>query len=199
MKLYSDSPLLRTAQITGDALAIAAIVFFIALGATVHGLVMTLADFGRQLEGAGTGFQQTMADAADTLGAVPLIGGGVRAPFDSASDAGTVLQDAGRNQQELVGQFALLLAVLVALVPIALVLRYWLLRRLSFARRATAARTLAGSAGGLDLLALRALASRDTSAVLAIDPAAAAWRSGDERVIRALAALSLRESGVRLR
>ena len=52
---------------------------------------------------------------------------------------------------------------------------------------------------GIDLLALRALATQKISALSAVDPdAMAAWRRGDERVMRSLAQLELKSSGVRL-
>jgi hypothetical protein len=56
------------------------------------------------------------------------------------------------------------------------------------------------SGAGIDLLALRALATQKISAISKVDPdAMAAWRSGDEGVMRALAQLELKGSGVRLR
>ena len=200
MKMYSDFPLVRSGQIVADVVAVAAIALFIALGASVHALIVTFADLGRQLEDAGNGFRQTMTDAADTLGDVPLIGQGIRGPFDSASGAGAALEEAGRNQQSAVQTAAVVIGIVIALVPIAITVRYWLLRRIAFARRATEASGLAAMEGGLDLLALRALAARPPAALLAIDRNPTdAWRRGDPVAIRALAALSLREAGVRAR
>lgn len=50
----------------------------------------------------------------------------------------------------------------------------------------------------LDLLALRALTGRPSRALAAVGPgAAAAWRRGDPDTIRRLAALALREAGLR--
>ena len=49
------------------------------------------------------------------------------------------------------------------------------------------------------LLALRALATQEISTLSKIDPdAIAAWRRGDDGVMRALAQLELKSSGVRL-
>lgn len=204
MKIYSDAPVARTAQIIADVTALAAITVFVLLGFAVHSFVLTFAAFGRQLEDAGTGFRDTMSDAAETLGNVPLIGGGVRAPFDSASDAGTVLGDAGTQQQALVAQLALVLGLVVALIPIAILVRFWLVRRLAFARAATSARSLSRADGGLELLALSTLAATTTldsahwRAVLAIDNnPVQAWRRGDPLVIEGLANLALRKAGVR--
>ena len=198
MKMYSDFPVARSGQIIADLASVAAIVLFVSLGVATHALVVTFADLGRQLEGAGSGFQQTMTDAADRLGDVPLIGSGIRGPFDSASDAGGLLQEAGRSQQAAVEQAAVLIGLTVALVPIALLVRYWLLRRIAFARRASEAAALSRIPGGVDLLALRALATRTPTALLRVaDDPAGAWRAGDEPALQALAALALRDAGVR--
>jgi len=198
MRLYSDFPLARTAQLTADAIALAAIVISIVLGVAVGGLIAGFADFGRQVETVGTDLERTMSDAADTLGDVPLVGDGIRSPFDTASDAGGSLAEAGREQQEAVGRGALVAGLLVALVPVAVIARYWLTRRVRFARRAAEAARLAAAPGGLDLLALRALAARRPAELLAVDPdPTGAWRRADPAAVRALAALTLREAGVR--
>ncbi len=55
-------------------------------------------------------------------------------------------------------------------------------------------------AGGLELLALRALATQKLAAITAVDAdALAGWRRGDPDIVRRLAQLELRSSGVRLR
>lgn len=199
MKIYSDYPRARSAQIVADVLAVAAIALSIALGTATHALIVTFAELGRQLEGAGGGFRQTMTDAAETLGGVPVIGDGIRDPFDSASDAGGVLQEAGLAQQAAVGQAAVVIGLIVALIPIALVVRFWLLRRIAFARRTAEAASLSRSPGGIDLLALRALTTHSPDELLGVasDPADA-WRTRDEPALRALAGLTLRDAGVRL-
>ncbi len=198
MKLYSDYPVARTAQIVSDVVAAVAVVMSIVVGGTVYATVVAFADFGRQLEGSGNDFTSTMADAADRLGDVPLIGDGVRSPFDQASRAGTALAEAGRSQQDLVQAAAVLLAVLVTVIPILFVMRYWLVRRVRFARTAREAADLARTDAGLDLLALRALADSSAKTLLSAHPSPVeSWRRGDASAIRSLADLALRDAGVR--
>jgi hypothetical protein len=68
-----------------------------------------------------------------------------------------------------------------------------------FVRRAGNAKAIVDSSAGIDLLALRALSSQKLSTLSGIDEdAMAAWRRGDEKVMRQLAQLELRSSGVRL-
>jgi hypothetical protein len=200
MKLYSDYPARRTAQITADLIAFGFIALFIWIGTLVYAAIAVLAAFGRTIEDAGNGFEETMADAGETLGGVPLIGGGIRQPFDAASGAGTLLAEAGQAQQDLVMTAALIIAIVVALIPILLVVLIWLRRRLRWARRATEARNLSRLEDGPDILALRALMNADYRDIRGIDREPVdAWRRGDKKVMRELAQLELREAGVRLR
>jgi hypothetical protein len=200
MKLYSDYPARRTAQITADLIAFGFIALFIWIGTMVYAAIAVLAAFGRTIEDAGNGFEETMADAGETLGGVPLIGGGIRQPFDAASGAGTLLAEAGQAQQDLVMTAALIIAIVVALIPILLVVLIWLRRRLRWARRATEARNLSRLEDGPDILALRALMNADYRDIRGIDREPVdAWRRGDKKVMRELAQLELREAGVRLR
>lgn len=199
MKLYSDFPARRTRQILGDLFAAVLIAVWVSIGVFVYNLIMGLASFGVQMEDAGSQFRETMTEVSATLGDVPLIGSGIRAPFDGASDAGAALETAGVEQQQLVQSIATWLGIGVAVVPILTILVLWLVPRIRFALKAgaTAAQVKAGAS--LDLLALRALSSQKLSTVLQVDAdPLAAWRRGDPAVVRALAQLELEASGVRL-
>ena len=200
MALYSDFGPRRTRQIIGDVLALLAITAWVWLGVTTYQLIENLSDFGAQMEQAGAGFKDTMTEVGETLGGIPLIGGGIRAPFDGASGAGGALESAGQSQQIAVNQLATGLGIGIAALPIAMILVLWLVPRIRFARRSGRARAIVKSGAGIDLLALRALASQNISALSAVDAdPMAAWRRGDEAVMRSLAQLELKSSGVRLR
>jgi disulfide bond formation protein DsbB len=200
MTFYSDFARRRAWQIIADVLAVVLIVVFIGLGIAVHGLVLRLQDFGVQMQDAGASFESTMNEIGDRLGSVPLIGGGIRSPFDDASSAGTTLHDAGQAQQEAVQQLSMSAGLAVALVPIAVILFVWLIPRIRFFRRARWAKAALASPGGVDLLALRALSARALPEIARAHPdAAEGWRSGDPEVILVLADLELRARGVRRR
>jgi hypothetical protein len=199
MKLYSDFAPRRTRQIVADVLAILGIGLWVWFGVAVYQLVMGLAGFGKLVADSGTGFKETMVEVGEILGGVPLIGGGIRIPFDGASDAGRALEAAGAGQQAAVAQLATVLGIGIALLPVLTILVLWLWPRLRFARRAATARDLAASPMGVDLLALRALATHKLPALSAVDPdAIGAWRRGDDGVLQRLAALELRSAGVRM-
>jgi len=199
MKFYSDFAAHRSRQITVDVLAVAFMAAWIWLGVFVHSLVIGLTDFGVQMQQAGAGFRETMTDVGDDLGSVPLIGGGIRGPFDSASDAGATLEAAGASQQVAVQNLATGLGLAIAVLPVLAILALWLVPRIRFARRASTAKRLVSAGAGVDLLALRALTTQRLTTLSAIDAdPMAAWRRGDTAVMRSLAALELKSSGVRL-
>jgi hypothetical protein len=199
MTLYSDFGPRRTRQIIGDVLALVLIVAWVWLGVTVYMLVENLAAFGVQMEDAGAGFKETMTDVGDTLGGIPLIGGGISVPFDEASGAGGALEAAGQSQQVAVNQLATGLGIGIAALPIITILLLWLIPRIRFARKAGEAKAALASGAAIDLFALRALATQDISTLSKVNPnAMAAWRRGDEDVMRALAHLELKSLGVRL-
>ena len=200
MKLYSDFAGRRTVQIFADLIAVGLIALVIWGAVLIHAAITVLDEVGKNLKGAGDGFQKTMSDAGDTLGGVPLIGGGIRAPFDAASGAGGLLAQAGQAQVNLVDTAALVIAIASAVVPILVILFFWLRPRFRFARRATRAYRISQLADGVQLLALRALVDGDAKELHRVaERPVEAWRHGEVGVVRALAALELREAGVRLR
>jgi len=199
MKFYSDFAAHRSRQISVDVLSVAFMAAWIWLGVFVHSLVIGLTDFGVQMQQAGAGFRETMTDVGDNLGGVPLIGSGIRGPFDSASDAGATLEAAGASQQVAVQNLATGLGLAIAVLPVLAILVVWLVPRIRFARRASTAKRLVSAGAGVDLLALRALTTQRLTTLSAIDAdPMAAWRRGDTAVMRSLAALELKSSGVRL-
>lgn len=199
MKIYSDFPVRRAAQVCADVLAVLVISFGVWLGVTVTGAIAVLAEVGRQIRSAGLGFEGAMADAGDVLGQLPLVGDAARVPFDAASGTGGALASAGSSTESFLLTTAVIVGVIVAVVIVAVVLWVWLRRRMRFIRRATEAARLAGMEDGHDLLALRALVggSRENLASAGPHPVQA-WRSGDAGVVRKLAELELRSAGVRL-
>jgi len=198
MKLYADLPARRTAQIIADVAVFAWVAVWGWLGRTVHDATMRLAEPGRTLEGAGSGFRDQMGQAGRSVNDVPLVGERLSVPFERAGRAGTSIEQAGSDLVDAVTNLALILGWVTALVPIVLVVLVWALLRGRFVRRATAAQRFIDSAADLDLFALRAMATQPMHrlAVISDDPTGA-WRAREPETIRALALLELRECGLR--
>jgi hypothetical protein len=198
VKIYADRFPTAARQFLTDLLVIAWVYGAIRFAMWVYDLVQKLAVPGRKLEGAGSGLADNLADAGGKVGRVPLVGDELTAPFERAADAARSMADAGRDQQELVGQLALALAVAVLIFPLGVVLVGWLPLRVRWMRRAGAAKALAAVPAGRDLLALRALASQPLGKLTRIAPdVAEAWRRGDDATVDALAALELRQLGLK--
>lgn len=197
MQIYSAYPRARARQLAADVSALAAIGLSVLVGCTVGALVGSTAALGRGLEGAGDDFAGTMAQASDALGGIPLLGASVASPFGQASGAGAALAQAGRDQQALINGVSVALGLLIALLPIAIVLLVWLRRRVAFARGAAEIKRVAAAPGGMELLALRALASADATTLLALGgDVVQGWRAAHPPTVRALAESALRDAGV---
>jgi hypothetical protein len=198
VKIYADTPVRRTRQIVADAWMALWVVVWVKIGVEVDDAVMKLAAPGRELAEAGTGLESGLQDAGDRVAGVPLVPDGVRTPFDRASDAGGSLRGAGEAQVEAVDTLATFLGVLIAVMPIVILLVIWLPIRVRFVRHVAGAQRFIDAAPDLDLFALRALARQPMPALARIhDDPAGAWRAKDPDVVRALASLELRESGLR--
>jgi hypothetical protein len=198
MNIYSDYPAARTRQIIVDVFGVVTALLVVAIATAVTATIRTLGAFGRDLEIAGRDFQTGLSGAADNLGEVPLIGGGIRGPFDVAAAAGESIAEAGRAQQVFVEAIAVGAGWAVALIPLALLALVWVLPRVVFARRSRRLRAFVAHGMSADTLAARALARAPLAQLVAVHPdPAAAWRAQDPAVVRALAAIELRRAGIR--
>jgi hypothetical protein len=198
MRPYARAPWRALRQVCADLLAVALVVLSVRFAAAVHDATLRLAEPGRRLAATGTDLGTNLRQAADRVGALPLVGDDVRGPLDRAGQAAASLVRVGQEQQAAVGQLADLLAVLVVAFPVLLLLVTWLPLRLRFARRAGAAQRFLDSGADLDLFALRAMANQPMHVLARIsDDPAGAWRRGDAPVVRRLAELELRSVGLR--
>ncbi|MCA2216865.1 hypothetical protein [Jidongwangia harbinensis] len=196
--MYADRLPTVIRQILTDLFVVAWCYAWVRVGQWVHDTVLKLGVPGRKLEGAGAGIADNLADAGGKVGRVPLVGEELTTPFAKAADAARVIADAGRQQQEIVGDLALVLGIGMAAVPLILVLLIWLPKRLRWMRRAGVAAAVRDEPAGRDLLALRALASRPLSELTRLGPdIAQSWRNGDAAAVDALAALELKRLGLR--
>lgn len=178
MVLYARNELLRARQIVADA----GVAFFWWLGNLVNRLVHELEAPGRLLQSAGEG-------AGGRVDDLPVVGDRLAAPFEAVARAGV-------SQQDVVGDLALWLGLIVALLPIAWLLGRYVPGRARWVQEASAATRLLSGAPDVRLFALRALATQPLSALerAAADPLAA-YERGD---VRALAALELGRLGLSL-
>jgi hypothetical protein len=196
--MYADRLPTAIRQLLTDVFIVIWVYAWVRIGIWVHDIVLKLGVPGQKLESAGNGIAGNLADAGGKVGRVPLVGDQLTRPFTGAADAARSLADAGRQQQEVVGNIALVVALAVVALPLALVLFLWLPLRLRWMRRAGVASAVRDEPAGRDLLALRALASRPLDQLTRLGPdIAQSWRNGDASALDALAALELRDLGLR--
>jgi hypothetical protein len=198
VKIYADKPGAALRQLLTDLLVAAWVYFWVWAAIRLHDLVEKLAVPGAKLEDAGNGLADNLADVGGKVDRVPIVGDELTTPFTKASEAARAAAEAGREQQELIGDLAIALAVTLLVFPLGLVLLGWLPLRVRWMRRAGAAARLRREPAGRDLLAIRALAAQPLRKLAKIDPdVAAKWRAADPSTVDALAALELRSLGLR--
>lgn len=197
MKIYADAPIRRTMQILGDVLLVVWVYAWVRTAVAVRDATLSLAEPGEQISAAGTGLADQLRSAGDRVGDLPLVGDEVRAPFDGAGGAADRLAAAGDAQVAAVETLAFWLSLAVWAVPVLLAAAIYLPLRWRFVREASAGRRFVDSSDDLDLFALRAMARQPLHRLARIsDDPAGAWRRGDAQVVRELAALELRDSGL---
>jgi hypothetical protein len=198
VKLYADRLPTAIRQLLTDLVVVIWVYLWVRAGLWVHGIVLKLGVPGQKLQSAGGGIADNLADAGGKVGRIPLVGDQLVKPFNGAADAARSLADAGREQQQIVGRLAVIMALVAVAVPLALVLFLWLPLRLRWIRRAGVASGVRDQPAGRDLLALRALASQPLNELAKLGPdIAQSWRNGDAEAVDALAALELRRLGLK--
>jgi TRAP-type C4-dicarboxylate transport system permease small subunit len=197
MQLYAERPIRRTAQLVSDLLALLVVIIAVWLGTSVYDQVMKLRAPGDGLVDAGTGLRGTFDSAANSAGGIPLIGDGLAKALHGGSDVGTKLVDSGRWQIEAVENLAWWMAVVIIALPVLALVVTWLPLRWKFTRRASAAARLRELGDeGLDLLALRALATQPLRRLASDGKVATGWRERDRDIIEKLAGRELASHGL---
>lgn len=200
MKLYADTSGRRTFQLVVDLMFVAWLVMWVWIGLVVHDGTLALAAPGRQTDESASAMAGQLRDAGGRLDDVPLIGDEVATPFDKAADASDGLAAAGRSSVAAVDKLALLLGLSIALIPILVVMAFYVPGRLRFIREATAGLTFIDSGHDLDLFALRALTNQPMRVLAKVsDDPAGDWRRRDPAIVRRLAELELKDVGLKPR
>jgi hypothetical protein len=197
MTFYSDIPARRTRQLAGDIWLVAWSILWIWAALRLHDLVMNLAGPGIAIADGVGELAVNLEAARDSVGGVPLVGEALAAPFSGMGAAAASIAAAGQAEADAVTLLARFLSISLAVLAIASFAAIWVPIRISFVRKATAARRFVDAAEDLDLFELRALARQPLHVLARIsDDPAGAWRRGDQPVIQALGALELREEGL---
>ncbi|EWT06746.1 membrane protein [Intrasporangium chromatireducens Q5-1] len=199
MKLYADTTARRTRQLLADVAMLGWLAVWAWAGRQVHDVVLRLRGPADSLQTAGTSVHDSLSGAGAEAGRIPVVGAELQRWLDGAAASGTRLRGAGESMASTIEALALWLGWSTALVPILTVGALWLWLRARFVRRATSAQRFIDTRADLDLFALRAMVRQPLTALARVSPDPAGdWRRRDAGAIRALAALELRDEGLRL-
>jgi hypothetical protein len=199
MGIYAQRPSRLVAQVLGDLFVLVWALAWGLIGVFVRQSIAVLAGPARETAQTAARLAGNLTDAAGQAERVPGVGDDLRRPFDAASRTLGQLISAANHQVDSIERLALLMGWLVFLIPVTVLVAFWLPRRVRFFRRARAAQHFIDSSADLDLFALRAMATQPMHVLAAVsDDPVRAWRSGDQAVINRLADLELRASGQRM-
>lgn len=199
MGIYAERRGRLVGQVVGDLFVLLWSLVWALVGVFVRQTVAVLAGPARETARTATRLAGNFTDAADQANKVPGLGDELRRPFDSASGTLDSLVASANRQVESIERLALIMGWVVFLIPVAVVVAFWLPRRVRFYRQARAAQVFIDGQPDLDLFALRAMARQPMHVLAAVsDDPVTAWRTGNRSVINRLAELELRQSGLQM-
>lgn len=200
LRPYASRPARLTAQLIVDLFVLTWASAWIWVAVQLHDGVLAVGTAGDRIRDGASGVAGGLRDAGEDASRVPVAGDALAAPLNSAGQAATRVADAGQQLSDAVTGAALPLAAALAAATVLPFVVPWILLRLRYARRAGAAAALSASPAGARLLALRALANAPAHRLTTLDAdPVSAWAREDPDVISALAALELRQLGLRAR
>jgi hypothetical protein len=199
MGIYAKRPGRMIGQLFGDSFVLLWTVGWAIVGIFVHRVIEVLATPAREAARTATLLAENFREAAAEAAKVPVAGEQLRRPLDAAAVTLGNLITSANDQVASIERLALLVGWLVFLIPVTIVVAFWLPRRIRFYRQARASQVFLDALPDLDLFALRAMAAQPLYVLAEIsDDPVKAWRSGDRAVINQLAEVELRRNGLRL-
>jgi hypothetical protein len=199
MGIYAKRPAKMIGQLVGDGFVVLWTIGWAIVAIFVHRVIEVLATPARETARTAMRLAENFRQAAAEAAKVPVAGEQFRRPFDSAAVTLGNLIDSANDQVVSIERLALIVGWLVFLIPVTIVIAFWLPRRIRFYRQARASQVFLDSLADLDLFALRAMAAQPLYVLAEIsDDPVQAWRSGDREVINKLAEIELKRNGLRL-
>src|SRR5215210_2102159 len=170
MGFYAQRPGRLAGQLLGDVLVLVWVVLWAAAGIVVDRTVSLLAAPARQTAETAQRLSSSFSDAADQAAQLPGLGDQLRQPFDAASGSLGDLVSSATHTVDTIHQIAALLGWMVFLIPVSVLVAFWLPRRIRFYRLAKAAQGFLDEQADLDLFALRAMATQPMHVLAGISP-----------------------------
>jgi hypothetical protein len=194
MRIYADRPKRRSRQLAADLLGLAWCLGGFLVGMVVRDWIRSRTGAASAVEGASGRLEEALAEAAEAVADIPVLGGALAAALERAAAAAAELSASGGNTAgaiERIGDTMGLMIVALAVVPAAFL---WLRPRMNWYREATAARAALRRPDRFELLSAQALSTVDLRQIGA--ELLAGWRVGDPDAFRALARAELDRLGL---
>jgi hypothetical protein len=199
MGIYAKRPARMIGQLLGDGFVLLWTIGWAIVGFFVHRVIEILATPARETAKTAMSLAENFREAAAEAAKVPVAGEQLRRPFDAAAVTLGNLITSANEQVASIERLALLVGWLVFLIPVTIVVAFWLPRRIRFYRQARASQAFLDALADLDLFALRAMAAQPLYVLAQIsDDPVKAWLSGDREVINKLAEVELKRNGLRM-
>ena len=196
MQWYARGPK-KVHQVLGDLFILVWVIGWGFVGRATHSVVDAMGSPARASARMMQDMVEQLENLSELAGRVPGIGAELGVPFRMLARMLTDLIAQANSQAAETGAVALVVGVIAFAIPVLVMLAVWLPRRITFARGAASSQPFIDEAADLDLYALRAMANVPMAELAKVsDDPVAAWRQGDQQVIRRLAELEFARVGI---
>ncbi|HIY65275.1 MAG TPA: hypothetical protein H9830_03230, partial [Candidatus Agrococcus pullicola] len=199
MRPYSLRAVRRFRQIAADISSVVGLIAAFIYAHRVKTEILEYAPLADDIAASGEDLQGFITGIADQARQIPLVGPSLADAFESSVGLPGQLASTGAALSEAIEQFGSLAWSIIVLIAVGLIAVAWLPWRIRFLAKSVGAGKLAQTEAGIDILAMRAIASGPVGAVLRAHPRPARAALEDAAVRDALATIYLGDYGHTLR
>jgi hypothetical protein len=194
MYLYADRPQRRMQQIVTDLFGMMWGLGAVAVGIAVRGWVRDRTEPAMFVESTAASLADALAEAADRIADVPVVGDELAAALRRAADSAAGLSTSGESMAGSIERIGDLFGLFVIVVGVGAAASVWLRPRVHWYHEASDARAVLRQPDRDEVLSAQALAG------VIQQPGAgrlvAGWRAGEPSAVRALARAELDRLGM---
>lgn len=194
MRIYADRPKRQSRQLAADLVGLTWCVAGLLAGMAVRDWIRSQTGAATAVEGASSRLEEALAEAAEAVADIPLLGGALSAALEKAAAAAAELSASGGGTASGIERIGDTMGLVIVVLAVAPAVFLWLRPRMTWYREATEARSALRRPDRFELLSAQALSTVDLREVGA--ELLAGWRAGDPDAFRALARAELDRLGL---
>lgn len=194
MRIYADRPQRRRQQIVADVLGPLWCVGMIIAGLAIRHSIRSRTRPATFVESTAGALSDALADTAESIARVPLVGDALAESLQRAADAAGRLSVSGASTAASIERAGDVIGLVVIVLALAAAAYVWLRPRVLWYRAASDARAVMAFPDRDDLLSARAMAAVRLPRIGG--GLVAGWRSGEPAAVRALARAELDRLGL---